>query len=256
MKTHIVLVHGACHQAWHLHLLAQTLDAAGYTTSTPQLPSAALDPTGPSCTLAGDTAVITAALEAAAATSDAILPVFHSYAGVPGSEAVAALSNSAKAKIPRLVYLAAFVLEPGTNVLAADGGDGSESSSWIGRQGDCTLPVPDPIATFYHDVEPALAAQAVKHLVKQAYEPMAAKATQAGWKLFPVTYVFCAEDRAVPAECMRARVETILGDERLRGRWEVLTLEGGHSPFLSRPDECARVIRRAAGEDVGVDGWR
>lgn len=72
-KTHVVLVHGAAHQSWHYHLLAQKLEEAGYAVSTPQNPSASPDPTGPDCTLAGDTAAIKAALENAAAASDHVL---------------------------------------------------------------------------------------------------------------------------------------------------------------------------------------
>jgi hypothetical protein len=44
------------------------------------------------------------------------LPVFHSYGGVAGSEALAQLSLTAANKINRVVFLASFVVERGTTV--------------------------------------------------------------------------------------------------------------------------------------------
>jgi surfactin synthase thioesterase subunit len=64
----------------------------------------------------------------------------------------------------------------------------------------------------------------------------------AGWKPFPRTLIECSDDRAIDWD-MFAKM-----DEQERAKWEVEKMEGGHSPFLSRPEEVATVLRRLAGE--------
>lgn len=120
---------------------------------------------------------------------------------------------------------------------------------WSRREGDA-LHVADPIDAFYHDLDPDAARKAASYVVKQAPGSLSATTKHAGWKLFPVTYLLCTEDRALSVDRMQDRLKQVLADEKSRKEWDMLTMEGGHSPFLSKPDVCARIIRRAAGEDL------
>jgi pimeloyl-ACP methyl ester carboxylesterase len=57
------------------------------------------------------------------------------------------------------------------------------------------------------------------------------------WREVPTSYVVCEQDNAIPAfaqDAMAARAGT------------VHRLDSGHSPFLSRPDEVAELLRAAA----------
>lgn len=123
-NTRFVLVHGAWHRAWHFHILKSRLEEAGYTVSTLDLPS--IGPDVSKLPLAGalraDVEAIKAVLEQAASESEIVIPVLHSDAGAPGGEAAAELSDAAKRKVQRLVYLCAFVIERGTAVHTYSGG--------------------------------------------------------------------------------------------------------------------------------------
>lgn len=61
-------------------------------------------------------------MEEAASKSDRIIPVFHSYSGIPGGEAAVELDEETKKKVQRLVYLCAFVLEQGTALTTRSAG--------------------------------------------------------------------------------------------------------------------------------------
>jgi hypothetical protein len=110
-KPYIILVHGAYHQPTHWDLLVKLLQAAGHPTSTPKLPSSSASP------LAGVfDADISSVKQAEGATS--IVPVFHSYGGIPGFEALASLTPQQKLTISRVVCISAFILPKGDSVVS------------------------------------------------------------------------------------------------------------------------------------------
>lgn len=62
-----------------------------------------------------------------------------------------------------------------------------------------------------------------------------------------VSYLLCKDDRAVPLVMQNAAVKTL----REKGGYVYAEVaESGHSPFLKLPEETARFIRKAAGEDI------
>jgi pimeloyl-ACP methyl ester carboxylesterase len=88
------------------------------------------------------------------------------------------------------------------------------------------------LAVFYHDVEPAVAAEALSRARDQADTPGLEPWPLDAWPDVPTVYLLCREDRLFPAEWMRAVVRERLGidpDE----------IDGGHCPALSRPKELA-----------------
>lgn len=109
-KSHIVLVHGAYHQPLHWDPLVKVLQAAGHTTSAPKLPSTGFSPPT-SDVLGADAAPVKQAVgDAIAQGATSIVPVLHSYAGIPGFEGLATLTSEQKAKIARVVCISAFVI--------------------------------------------------------------------------------------------------------------------------------------------------
>jgi hypothetical protein len=113
-----------------------------------------------------------------------------------------------------------------------------------------TATIPDPVPFFYHDVEPSLAESAVAALLPHALEAFTTATRHDGSAEFPVTYVVCNDDRALSIKAQRKFVEvcrSIEGRKGGRGAVEVVTLESGHSPMLSMPGECARVIIESVG---------
>lgn len=114
-KSHIVLVHGAQHLPIVWDPLIQTLRAAGYTTSAPRLPSSSFTP--PPSSFSEDTVIIKQAIvDAINQGATSVVPVFHSYGGIPGSDALAILTPDQKSKIPRAVYISSFIVEKGSSL--------------------------------------------------------------------------------------------------------------------------------------------
>ena len=88
------------------------------------------------------------------------------------------------------------------------------------------------VATFYHDVPPKLAAEAMKRERTQSEARMGEPSTLESWPNVPTRFLLCRDDRLFPAEWMRGVVKKRLGiipDE----------IDGGHCIALSRPKELA-----------------
>jgi pimeloyl-ACP methyl ester carboxylesterase len=216
----VILVHGAWHGAWAWDGIVERLSAEGIRTVALDLPSKGRD-TNALGDLHDDAETVRAAIAAAGAPA---LVVAHSYGGVPVSEGAADAAH--------LVYLAAFMLEPGQSLLGLRGG--AEPEWWITSEDGRTLFPDDPVHVFYGDCEPAVAERAAAALVPQRKDAFRQELRSAAWRTVPSTYVVCARDNAVPPalqELMAARAGTIS------------RIDSSHSPFLSRPDEVTAIIK-------------
>lgn len=111
--------------------------------------------------------------------------------------------------------------------------------------------IPIPIPIFYNDVAPDLAAKAASTLLSMPVEAFTSPAQHEGWAEFPVAYVVCAKDNAIPVADQLEMVETCRKREGRMGgaaAVELVTLQSSHSPMLSMPVETAAVIGKVAGE--------
>lgn len=116
-KPYIILVHGAYHQPSHWNLLVQLLQSAGHPTSTPKLPSSSASP-GPGIFDEDVSSVKQAIIDAIAEGATSIIPVFHSYSGIPGFEALASLTPKQRLAISRVVCISAFIIAKGDSVVS------------------------------------------------------------------------------------------------------------------------------------------
>ena len=128
------------------------------------------------------------------------------------------------ARVPAelMVLVAGMVPAPGESaeeMFASTGYDG-------GAGGD------DAIAIFYHDVNPALAAEAMARGRDQAAAPGSEPWPLDRWPDVPTRYLLCRDDRMFPAEWARRVARERLG--AAPGE-----IAGGHCPALSRPRELA-----------------
>jgi hypothetical protein len=90
----------------------------------------------------------------------------------------------------------------------------------------------DPTAIFLHDVEPDLAAEAIKRGRPQSGTPTEKPWPLEAWPDVETRFLLCRDDRFFPPEFMRRVVRERLGivpDE----------IGGGHCVALSRPQELA-----------------
>jgi len=216
----VILVHGAWHGSWAWAGVIDRLDDEGIRSIALDLPSKGVE-TSALGDLHDDAAAVRAAIAGAGAPA---LVVAHSYGGLPASEGGAFATH--------LIYLAAFMLEPGESLLGLRGG--VPPDWWVPSADGRTLLPHDPEHVFYADCPPAVAARAAAEIVPQNRVVFEQELRTAAWQSVHSTYVICERDNAVPPalqERMSARADT------------VSRIDSSHSPFLSRPGEVTAIIQ-------------
>ena len=230
-----VLVHGAYHGAWCWERLTPLLEAAGHRVIAPDLPGHGADPAPlAEVSLA---AYAERVAETAGAAGEAVVAVGHSMAGA----VVSAAAERAPDAFRRLVYLTAYLP-----------GDGETVSDWVRADTQFRIPVErstrggvacltlDAAALrrhFYHDADDADFDWAAERVGAQAARPFTeALGLSAGAHgRVPRAYIRCRGDRAIGFALQRRMAAAMPCDP-------VRTLNGGHSPFLTRPAELADVL--------------
>jgi pimeloyl-ACP methyl ester carboxylesterase len=204
------LIHGAGDVGWYWHLVEAELRARGHDTVAPDLP----------CD--DDSAGLR---DYADVVVDAI--------GDRGEVVVVAQSFGAftaplvceHVPVELLVLVAGLVPAPGETAEAWWTNTGYQSA---GRDWD-------EVAVFYHDVPPALAAEAIERSRTQADTPGREPWPLDAWPDVPTRFVLCRDDRLLPAPFVRRVVRDRLGivpDE----------IDAGHCVALSRPVELAELL--------------
>ena len=149
---------------------------------------------------------------------------------------------AARRPVRGLVYLCALVAVPGRSFLEQlheeptmliAGYEAGLEIDHLGRRVwvDADLAT----KTFYDDCTPRVAARAVRSLRAQSATPYKESCALESLPATPATYVVCNRDRLVNPEWSRRVAREHLGAE-------IVELQGGHSPFLSRPTELAEVL--------------
>jgi pimeloyl-ACP methyl ester carboxylesterase len=219
----VILVHGAWHGPWAWEAVIERLTAEGIRTVAVDLPSKGIE-TALLGDLHDDAEAVRASVDAAGGPA---LVVAHSYGGLPVSEGVADCANAA-----HLIYLTAFMLEPGQSLLGLRGG--VEPEWWLTSEDGRTYLPENPEHVFYNDCTPEVAARAAARIVPQRKAVFAQELRAAAWQRVPSTYVVCERDNAIPPavqERMAAHAGTIS------------RIGAGHSPFLSRPHDVQAIIQ-------------
>jgi pimeloyl-ACP methyl ester carboxylesterase len=217
--TAVLLVPGSWHGSWCWDDVLERLTAAGLNARALDLPS-----NDGASGLADDAAAVRAAI---AELGEPTVVVGHSYGGVAISEGAEDAAG--------LVYLCGFMLDEGQALVDALQ---HRLPEWIEvdeRQGSHLATRTEEV--LYADCPAEVAAAAGARLTRQSVAAISTPLSAAAWKTVPSTYVICDEDRAVPPpaqEAMAARAGS------------VRRLPSSHSPFLSRPDEVAEIVRDAA----------
>ena len=244
------------HTPAHFYKVAKLLETAGYTCVGIELPCNSSSPyiDGRLVGIDDDMAAIRKTVLSQLETGHDVVVLTHSYGCIPGPAALAGLdigtrsadgqSNGVKA----VVMIAGFMCPPGNTMLAMMGG---QLLPQYLHEGDTTLPFngPGALHMLYNDVETNEALKAVWKLKPQSYAVNTSIIPDqlAGLKGIPLNFLLCSKDNATPWEAQTGSVRGFRG-AGVEVYAEVA--ESGHSPFLNFPDETARFVRRAAGEEV------
>jgi hypothetical protein len=203
------LIHGAGDSAFYWHLVASELEERGNEVVAIDLPCEDES--------AGLTEYTDTVVEAIGDRTGVIL-VAQSFG------AFTAPLVSARRPVELLVLIAGMVPRAGEK--------GDDWPANTGYPGPAAAGEDSDLAVFYHDVPPALAAEALAHGRRQAEVPGREPWPLDSWPDVPTRYLLCRDDRMFPASWMRGVVRERLGivpDE----------IDGGHCPALSRPHELA-----------------
>lgn len=206
MSTY-VLIHGAGDTGWYWHLVADHLQEHGHDVVAPDLP-------GGNSGLAEYTDAVVSAV---GARSDLVV-VAQSFGGFVGPLVVDRL----RSKTSALVFVAGMVPKPGESPQQWWSGTGYPGSS-----GDDDL--------FYHDVPPALAAEAEARPGAES-----AAAFDQPWPLaslpdVPTRYVLGLRDRLFQPPFVRRMVTDRLGVVPEE-------IDAGHCVALAAPKELAALL--------------
>jgi Alpha/beta hydrolase family len=204
-----VLIHGAGDVGWYWHLVEAELRGRGHDVVVMDLP---VDQDAAGLSDYADVVV------EAIGDRDDLVVVAQSFAGY--------VAPIVCARVPSklLVLVAGMIPAPGESAEAMFANTGYAAP----EQGDSS-----DLAIFYHDVDPALAAEALARGRRQSETPGKEPWPLRAWPDVPTRYLLCRSDRLFPAEWVRRVVRDRLGivpDE----------IDSGHTPALSHPRDLVR----------------
>jgi pimeloyl-ACP methyl ester carboxylesterase len=209
---------------WIWEPVQERLTAQGIVSMAVQLPSSHPDSRAVQ-DLEADVAVLRAAIEAAPGP---VVLAANSYGGVPATWVA-----GETAKVTEIVYMAAFLLEPGHSIL--DWLGGAFPDTWEFSSDGRAMKFADVENSLLNGVDPALATEVVKQLywvsVQAFRQPLPTTPIET-----EATYIITTQDRALPPaaqEAMAARTT------------RTVRVASGHYPHLARPDEVVAVLADA-----------
>jgi len=226
-----VLVHGACQGGWCWEKVVPLLGEHGHKVNAPDLNGLGKDPTPPAhVTLADNVEKISRLLDK---TEEPAVLVGHALGGVTISQT----AEARRRKIKALVYVCGLLPLSGTastKLTASDPDMLFRRSREVSADGltysfaRAQLP-----AMFYEDVSPEDRYRAMERLRPQpiSISTTPVTLTEERFGSVPRWYIECTQDRAVLIARQREMVKAM--------PCKVITMECGHTPFYSQPEELA-----------------
>ncbi|ORY63002.1 Alpha/beta hydrolase fold-1 [Pseudomassariella vexata] len=248
-KPIILLVHGAWHLPLCYDLLKEQLNHLGYEFICPALATLGDDKQG--ATWQSDVKLIREVVIPLFDEGKEVVIVAHSYGGIPASAATQGLGIKERAAegktggFRRLVYMASGgIMVRGQDFLQGIGG------SWLPFHNAAVPYTKNQLITvnekakpvLYNDLSEAEAETWFKTLV-----PHSQDAFETGCDFImtditiPKSYLITELDQGIPVSIQELITTIIPG-------FKVERIQTGHSPFLSKPEECARLLAKIAEE--------
>ena len=185
-----------------------------------------------------------------------VVVVMHSYGGAPGTEAATPFAKHVRSAqglqggIVRLAYMAALVPlagEAAGQVDARNSATDAESGFHKQRANFGTfaangtiLPNAEAVvARFYSDLDAPTAREYAGHLHPHSALAFRGKVTVPGYTQIPASYLVTRDDQAVGHVSQRRMAKEA-------GIDDVVEIDAGHAPFLSKVNETVDWIRRVA----------
>lgn len=249
----IVLVHGAWHAPANYQSFVDSLIEVGFSVHCPRLPSCN-NITPPPASFAEDVTAVRAVVKELAEAGKRVMMVMHSYGGMVGTDAVTddllrhnRASTGQPGGVVHLLYLCAYILQPGTSVFDISKASGFFDlwPQYINNFDDGTCFPIDPAAMFLNEASSADIEAAMPHLVRSPLSAFSAAAEGVCWKNLPVTYVLTSKDGAVPRQYQDIMIERA---EKDGVNIVKVDLDTDHSVFITKKKEMVDLALRAAND--------
>jgi pimeloyl-ACP methyl ester carboxylesterase len=250
----VLLISGGWHTPQSYTKLNDALSSSGFEVLVPTLPSMNGN-RPPSADLQSDTDFIRSYTQDLINTGREILVLMHSYGGQVGTNALSGLSFASRSKeglsggVLHLIYMAATAIvegkcmvdtvrEFGHEELLPMAFDFADDRSCTHRDPKLLLIGTDNAVTDKED-------EYVKTLTKWngncMYQPLTTE--RAAWRDGPVTYIHTTGDMTVPMDYQNVFVK---GMEEAGVKVQCVSVETGHCPNLTKPDEIAEIVKKIA----------
>jgi len=233
-----MLVHGASHGGWCWEKIVPLLEANGHRVCAPDLPGLGNDPTPPAnVTLADNVEKLSRLLDK---MDEPVVLVGHSLGGIT----ISALAEARRRKLKALVYLCAILPQPGKTGRDMSGLDPDAMwrlSRQVSPDGLTYTFARDKIpGLFYADVSPEDRYRAMERLRPQplSISTTPVTLTEERFGSVPRWYIECTLDNAVKIGLQRQMLKLT--------PCKVITMECGHSPFYSDPEELVEHLEAIA----------
>lgn len=274
-KPVFVLLHGAWHKPQCWDLLVEELTRKDYEAVTPKLPSSGSEP--PTADWSEDVRIIHQTVLDLVEKEREVVVVMHSFSGMTGGTSLQDLDKESRASknlkggVIRLVYIVAFLVPEGfqhsphgtrDNMVSEMKTDLEASLQYIIRwwclanlteplpqAGTVTIRPEDVKHMFYQDLDDATVSELAKELQPQSLGAFWSTTTHAAWRVIPTTYILCTAD--VPTTVIAARY--LVDTAKANGPHKidnVIEVDTGHSPFISRPEWTASALIEEASRET------
>ena len=233
-----ILVHGASHGGWCWEKVQPLLEAQGHKVCAPDLPGLGKDHTPPAnVTLADTVEKISRLLDK---MEEPVVLVGHALGGVTISQT----AEARRRKIKALVYVCGLMPPSGKSSREMTAGDPDmlfRRSREVSPDGlTYTFARAQLPTLFYEDVSPEDRYRAMERLRPQpiSISTTPLSLTEERYGSVPRWYIECTHDNSVRIARQRAMVKAL--------PCKVITMECGHTPFYSAPEELAQHLEAIA----------
>ncbi len=226
----VVFVHGACvrNGDWWWRPTSELLFERDIISTALKLPSCGETGARPDIHGPGLEEDARALREVLAACVEPTIVAAHSYGGIVASEGAAGIDN-----IHHLLLIASYLPETGES-LSTFGDDQPAAFLDIDLNGGTFTVCSDALAsTFLQDCSLSVQRQAIQYTARQSLAVLEQPVTSTAWREIPTTYVVCKADKGTPPDLQR---------EFARRASQLVEVDAGHHPFISRPDVIRDLI--------------
>ncbi|KAJ6034668.1 uncharacterized protein N7446_009422 [Penicillium canescens] len=244
----ILIVHGAYFLPSAWEDFCQRLTQAGFIVRCPRLPTCG-DERPPTALLEQDVMAVRTAAQELMNSGHFIIVLAHSYGGIVTSEAINQdlYARDSGKGVAYLIYLSAWLVQPGSSLADVIAKYGFQCKVDIGINEDGTMVAKNAPESFYNDIDSARAEDLASSNVTHNWLAASGQVNGAPWKDMPMTYIYCTRDLAIMLPLQESMVRDALNAEGT-SRLITETIDSGHCPFLSKPEEVIRILQRVGAE--------